>query len=267
MRGADSLVQHLRIAWQYARIGVIRKSQFKVEFWSQVLMDCCWYGAHVAVFEVLYSHVTDIAGWNREQFRVLLAFLFVSDAFMMIWLGRMWRFWRDVKDGRLDPFRVRPASTLFLYGFQEFSVEGCVNMAIALAYLTYAVARASVHVTVARVAMTLVAILLSWWVRTLILTLYAIVDLWMVGSDAGRFLQEMLHATADRPADVFGARLRTFLLYVIPVGALTQVPAALVLGRYGWGGGLLAVGWLVALGLAVFAAWNASFRRYESAMG
>ena len=42
--------------------------------------------------------------------RVLLGYLFVSDAFMMVWLGQMWRFGRDVKDGALDPVRVRPAS-------------------------------------------------------------------------------------------------------------------------------------------------------------
>ena len=32
--------------------------------------------------------------------------------------------------------------------------------------------------------------------------------------------------------DIFGPRLRLFLLFVIPVGALTQVPASIVLGRY-----------------------------------
>ncbi len=263
----SALAQHLRIAWQYARIGVIRKSQFQVEFWSQVIMDCCWYASHVAVFEVLYTHVDAIAGWDRNAFRVLLAFLFVSDAFMMIWLGQMWRFWRDLKDGRLDPFRVRPASTLFLYGFQQFSIEGCVNLLVALGYLGFAVMRARGEITFVVFVVMLAAIALSWWARTVIVTLYAVVDLWLLGSGASHFLHELLHATADRPADVFGARIRTFLLYVLPVGALTQVPAGMVLGRYSLLSALIASAWLVVLGLAVISAWNASFRRYESAMG
>lgn len=264
---SGALVQHLRIAAQLVRIGVRRKSQFRVEFWSQVLMDCCWYGAHVAVFEVLYSHVGDVAGWSREEFRVLLAFLFVSDAFMMIWLAQMWRFSRDLKDGKLDPFRVRPAAPLFLYAFQQFSVEGCVNMAIALAYLGFAIGRAIEHVTPGVVALTGLAILLSWWVRTIMVTVIGIVDLWMLGSDAGRFLHDVLHAASDRPVDIFGARIRAFLLYVIPVGALTSLPAGIVLGRHGPLESVLEVAWLVVLGFLVIAAWNASFRRYESAMG
>ena len=99
---------------QFARVGVVRKSQFRVEFWFQVIMDCLWYATHVGVFEVLYMHVSEIAGWDRDEFRVLLGYLFVSDAFMMVWLGQIWRFGRDLKDGELDPFRVRPAATLFL---------------------------------------------------------------------------------------------------------------------------------------------------------
>lgn len=264
---SGALVQHLRIAVQYARIGVIRKSQFRVEFWSQVLMDCCWYASHVAVFEVLYAHVGDVAGWSREHFRVLLGFLFVSDAFMMIWLGQMWRFWRDLKDGKLDPFRVRPGATLFLYGFQQFSVEGCVNMAVAMTYLAYGIARASATVTLGLVAVTVLAIAVSCWVRMILVTFYSLVDLWLLGSDAGQVVNEIVHATADRPADVFGPRIRAFLLYVLPVGALTQVPAGMVLGRYTALESAAAIGWLAALGLALFAAWNRSFRRYESAMG
>ncbi|MBK7976515.1 MAG: ABC-2 family transporter protein [Deltaproteobacteria bacterium] len=264
---ANAFVQHLRIAGQYARIGVIRKSQFRVEFWSQVVMDCCWYASHVAVFEVLYAHVDDIAGWNREQFRVLLGFLFVSDAFMMVWLGQMWRFWRDLKDGKLDSFRVRPGATLFLYGFQQFSVEGCVNMAVAMTYLAYGIGRACEHVTLGLVLVTLIAVAVSWWVRTILVTFYGLVDLWLLGSDAGQFVNEAIHAVADRPADVFGARVRTFLLYILPVGALTQVPAGMVLGRYTPLGAVVAVGWLGMLGVGMFAAWNRGFRRYESAMG
>ena len=67
--------------------------------------------------------------------------------------------------------------------------------------------------------------------------------------------------------DIFGRRLRAFLLYIVPVGALTQVPASMVLGRYSLLESLFATVWFVVLGLLVFAAWDRSFQRYESARG
>lgn len=258
--------QHLRILGQLARIGVLRKSQFTVEFWCQVVMDCLWYAAHVAVFEVLYVHTREIVGWKREDFRVLLGFLFVSDAFMMIWLGQLWRFGRDVKDGALDPYRVRPASTFVLYGFGQFSPEGCVNMAFALSYLVYGitVARPEAGLTTALIA--LAAIALSLWARVALAAWFALLDLRFVGSELGHFLRELLGAAHDRPFDLFGKRLRMFLLYVVPLGALTQIPASFVLGRYSLleAAGILA--WLAVVGALVIAAFGRALRRYESAM-
>lgn len=262
-----ALVQHLRIAAELARVGVVRKSQFKIEFWCQVVMDFLWYVSHVAVFEVLFLHAPDIAGWNREHFRVLLGFLFVSDAFMMIWLGQMWRLGRDLKDGKLDPYRVRPASTLLLYGFQQFSLEGCVNMSMALAYLIYGSSIALDGLSPPALLRIAVGIVLCCWVRVVIVTLFSILEFWLLGSDSARFVHELFHAATDRPVDIFGARMRRVLLFIVPIGALTQVPASIVLGRYSLLEGLLASLWLAALGCAVFAVWNRSFRRYESALG
>jgi len=259
--------QHLRIAAALARVGVVRKSQFKLEFWSQVIMDCFWYAAHVGVFEVLYSHSPEIGGWNREAFRVLLGYLFVSDAFMMIFLGQMWRFGRDLKDGKLDPYRARPASALFLYAFNQFSLEACLNMLVASAYLVYALVLAVPQISASTVLAALAAVALSFWVRFVLMALFSLAELVAVGADASRFLHDLLHASNDRPLDIFERRLRLFLIYIVPIGGLAHVPAAIALGRYSWQEGLFAVAWLLALGLLVFAAWTRGFRRYESAMG
>ena len=262
----NPIAHYAGIAWQFARVGVVRKSQLQAEFWFQVVMDCVWYGSHVAVFEVLFLHAPSIAGWAREDFRVLLAFLFVSDAFMMIWLGQMWRFGRDLKEGKLDPVRVRPGATFFLYAFQLFSLEGCLNMAIALGYLGYAIVLA-VPVTAGTVWLSVAAVLLCCWARTLVGVLFSLFEIHFVGSDATRLFQETLHATADRPLDIFGARVRAFLTYIVPMGALTPLPAGLVLRRYETVEACLIVAWVGALGVALLYAWHRSFRRYESAMG
>jgi ABC-type uncharacterized transport system permease subunit len=266
--GVASVVrQHSRILVQLARIGMRRKSQFTVEFWCQVLMDFCWYAAHIGVFEVLYVHTHEIAGWKREDFRVLIGFLFVSDAFMMIWLGQLWRFGRDVKDGALDPYRVRPASTFVLYGFGQFSPEGCVNMLMAFGYLLYAIAVAIPDAGLTTALVAACAVALSLWARIVLAALFALLDLRFVGSDFGQFLREGMGAIHDRPFDLFGRRTRLFLLYALPLGALTQVPASLVLGHYSPLEGTLCVLWFVEMGWLTIRAFTAGLSRYESAMG
>lgn len=266
MSVAAGVGRYLRIAGHVARIGVVRKSQFRVEFAAQVVMDCIWYAVHVAVFEILFLHADEIAGWAREDIRVLLGFLFVSDAFMMMWMGQYWRFGRDLKDGKLDPFRVRPASTLYLYMFQTFSIEAVLNMAIGLAYLLWALARAGRLLAPEVLILLPLTVVLACWARVVTLVGFSIGELWILNSDLSKLLDRMFAAATDRPLDIFSRRVQLMLLYIVPVGLMTHAPASIALGRTGPLGALLHVAWLLAFGLAVFAAWNRSLRRYESAM-
>lgn len=262
----ESSIRYLRIARQFARIGAIRKSQFRVEFVSQILMDTVWYASHVAVFEILMLHTTSLAGWSRTDLRVFLGFLFVSDAFLMMWLGKWWHFGRDLKDGNLDPVRVRPGSAIFLYFFQSFSLEACFNLAIALGYLCWGLSVAPQGGELVTWLVLPWAVALSFWGRVVLTVLFSIAEFHLLNSDLSHFGMECAMTPAERPLDIFAARVRQFLLFLVPVGALSHMPAAMVLGRYTPLEGLWCTLWMAALGLLVFRWWRRSFRRYESAL-
>ncbi|MEM7243926.1 MAG: ABC-2 family transporter protein [Acidobacteriota bacterium] len=268
MRGLLSTVRrYLTVAGQLARIGVRRKSQFRVEFFSQVVMDCFWYTIHVTVFEILLLHADDIAGWRHEDIRVFIGFLFVSDAFMMMWLGQQWRFGRDLKDGKLDPFRVRPVAPSFLYFFQQFSLEAVFNIIAAVGYLTYGLIRADLEWGPGRFLLIAWAIVIAFWARTVLTILFSILEFHLLNSDLARSLEHAFGATADRPLDIFARRVKLFLLHAVPMGFLSHWPAALVLGRREPWLALLDTTWMLLFGVLTFQAWKLSFRRYESAMG
>lgn len=256
--------RHLRILGQYARIGVIRKSQLRFEFLNQVVMDTLWYASHVAVFEVLFAHAPTLAGWRRDEVRVFLGFLFASDAFMMMWLGQAWQFGSDLKNGNIDSIRIRPASPIVQYFFKSFSLEAGANMTIALSYLGYALAHAgSPGLALARLPY---ALLLTWWSQVVLRVLFSIIEFYLLNSDLGEFLREMFMAVEDRPLEIFSRRVKLFFLFVVPIGAMAQVPASLVLGKTSMLHGLFYGAFLVAFGSATFRLWTWSLRRYESAM-
>lgn len=261
------LRQHRAIAREFIAIGLIRKSQFRVEFLMQVLMDTCWYAVHIATIEILFLHTESIAGWGPTELRVLVGFLFVSDAFMAVWLGQAWHFGRELKDGGLDTLRVRPASPVFLYFFQRFSLEGLTNMAMALGYLGYAVVTAGIPLGMGSVVLLVWAVLMSFWARTVVMVLVSTWEFFVLNSDIGSFFNEIINSPTDRPLDIFGRRTRTFLIYLLPIGMLSHVPAAMVLGRVSWGWSLLYTLWLLLMGWGVFGFWKRSFRHYESALG
>jgi ABC-2 type transport system permease protein len=262
-----ALLHHLRLAREFARVGVIRKSQFRVEFLTQVVMDTAWYLVHIATFEILFAHTDSIAGWTRSEVRVFLGFLFLSDAFWMIWLGQCWHFGRELKDGVLDSLRLRPGAPVFVYFFQRFSLEACINGAMALGWLLYALVDVPGALGIAGIAKLVWALALAFWARTALSVLFTIAEFRAVNSDLSNLAWEVSMTLADRPMDVFPLRMRQLLTSLIPVAGLSTLPAALVLGRISPFEGLLHSAWIFALGLGVFAWWRRSFRHYASALG
>jgi len=260
-------IRYLRLALQFVRIGVIRKSQFRVEFLSQVVMDTAWYAVHILTFEVLFEHTRSIAGWNSDDVRVFLGFLFVSDAFWMIWLGQCWHFGRELKDGKLDPLRVRPGSPIFLYFFQRFSLEASVNGVMAVSWLAYALTRIPGAYSLGGLALVAWGLAIACWCRVVLSVLFSIAEFFFVNSELSNVAWEVSLSMADRPSDVFPSRYKQFLTSLVPVAAVSTLPAALALHRISVLEGLAHTAWLALFGLVVFRLWRASFRRYESALG
>ncbi len=263
----SALARYARMALQFARVGVIRKSQFRVEFLTQVAMDAVWYLVHISTFEILFAHTDEIAGWRIDALRVFLGFLFVSDAFWMMWLGQSWHFGRDLKDGVLDTLRVRPGSPIFMYFFQRFSLEAALNAVMAWSWLFFALSRIDGAFSLGGLALLAWAVALTCWGRTVLSVMFSISEFYVMNSDLSNVAWEISMTMADRPTDVFPLRYRQFLTSIVPVAALSTLPAAMVLGRLSMWECVLHTAWIGVLGLGVFALWRKSFYRYQSALG
>lgn len=268
-----------RIAWGaavlrgYVRIGFVRKSQFRWEFLNQVLMDVCFYVSFVLTFDILYGLGADgarltLAGWDHASMRVYLGFAFVADALAMTFLGQQWHFGADLKNGHLDPFRVKPGPTAFLYFFQRFSPEGLTNLVIASSWLAYALwamgpgGPSGAQWFLLPVALTVVA-----FSQVFLTMAYNAVELWVLNSDLGHIASMLLSNLGERPLEVYPRTLTRVLLFVAPVGALAWYPSSLLLGRIDLA---MAAGYplvLAAFAWAVARIFRRGLRNYESAMG
>ncbi|MAE28078.1 MAG: hypothetical protein CMJ87_03710 [Planctomycetes bacterium] len=259
--------QRLAILRQFLRVGLVRKAQFRIDFLAQVVMDLCFYSVHIITFELLFGMGDGftIAGWDRAAVRVFLGFLFVADAFMMTWLSQGWFLPQDIKNGNLDPVRLRPAPSILVYFFQRFSPEGAVNFLCAFSYLGYGLTTCGP--LSADIIWTLpLALFLCIWAEVVVAVGLGALEFLFVNSDLSRFFIEMAQTASGKPLDIYKRRVRQFLILVLPVGVLAHVPAEIVLGRCHGLELLGQVTWQILLGLAVFALFRRSFKRYESAL-
>ncbi|MDG1050233.1 MAG: ABC-2 family transporter protein [Planctomycetota bacterium] len=272
-RAASALRWGLAVERQYIRIGFVRKSQFRVEFVNQVLMDLCFYAAFILTFEILYGlggeGTLTLGGWSHEEMRVYMGMVFVADGLFMTFLGQQWHFGQDLKDGNLDAFRVRPGSPAFLYFFQRFSPEGMTNLAFGLGWLIFALAGVMPElVDPADLAWALpAAVAVIAWSQVFLMLAYNVTEFWLLNSDVGHLVSMLVSNFGERPLEVYPGALARVLKFVVPVAGMAWYPASLVLGRLELG---FALGYplvLAAFALVVLGLFRRGMRRYESAMG
>ena len=283
-RGPSGLIDRLgwglRVLRGYARIGWVRKSQFRWEFVNQVLMDVLFYVSFVLTFKMLYGlgggsneGALSLGGWSYAEMKVYLGMTFVSDALMMTFMGQQWHFGADLKNGALDPFRVRPGPTAFLYFFQRFSPEGLTNLIIASGWLVYALSGiapggADAQVSFLHLAWTLpCAVVVIATCQVCMTIAYTLVELWVTNSDLGHLSSMIFNSLGERPLDVYPTGMRRFLTFIMPVAGTAWYPASLVLGKLS---PAMALGFpvvLVVFGWVVSRVFRRGLRRYDSAMG
>jgi len=269
MARSGAIPRGARVLAQYVRIGWIRKSQFRWEFFNQVLMDVVFYASFILTFEFIYGldEGLTLAGWTRPEVRVYLGMAFIADAIWMTFLGQQWHFGADLKDGKLDPFRVKPGSTAFLYFFQRFSPEGLTNLAIAGGWLVFALGGMASEPGAVQWWLLPAAVASIAWTQVVLAVAYSTTELYVLNSGVGHLFAHMLSSMAERPIDVYPPGIRRVLMFVVPLAGTCWYPASLVLGRLdlafaaGYPAVLLAFGWVTS---AVF---RRGLRRYESAMG
>ncbi len=260
-----------RVLRGYARIGWVRKSQFRWEFLSQVLMDGFFYLSFILTFKILYGldAGATLAGWSYAETKVFLGMAFIADAVMMTWLGQSWHFGGDLKNGNLDSFRVRPGPTAFLYFFQRFSPEGLTNFVIACAWMSYALMGVipdvvpGIHVAWALPC----AFLTIAWAQVFLMISYSLVELWVLNSDLGHLVSMFLSNLSERPLEIYPRLMMRMMIFVMPVAGVAWYPASLVLGRLDPAFAALYPLVLIAFAWLVMRGFRRGLRRYESAMG
>ncbi len=270
---ASALRWGLAVERQYVRIGFVRKSQFRVEFINQVLMDLCFYAAFILTFEILYglggTEALTLGGWTHEEMRVYMGMVFVADGLFMTFLGQQWHFGQDLKNGNLDSIRVRPGPTAFLYFFQRFSPEGLTNLLFGCGWLAFALAGVApelVEPLTLLWALPCAAVVIAWSQVFLMLS-YNVVEFWLLNSDVGHLVSMLVTSFGERPLEVYPGAVGRVLMFVLPVAGMAWYPASLVLGRLDPG---FALGYplvLIAFAVLVTRVFRRGLRRYESAMG
>ncbi len=263
------LISNLRHYAEVYRVQIknnfVREAVYRTNFLTAVSVDVIWIITEVILFSVIYSHVSTLGSWSREQVYFFLGIFFASDAlFTIFFQTNFWTFSDLVNRGELDILLTKPIHPLFLALSRSINLSAAFNifmgLGIVIRYASSAGFAGGWHwlnvgfwLMIGLVSAVQIRFIFSIWV------------FWTERSWAITRLYYQFFAFATKPDTIYPKGIRYLIMSAVPFAFIGSVPArALLFGlrpmEYLW----------VAFTLITFFIlnsflWHQGLRRYQSA--
>jgi ABC-2 type transport system permease protein len=189
----------------------------------------------IVFFEIIYSHVTSIAGWGKYEVFLLLGIytLLMSIIRATIRPGVSQLGWL-VRNGDLDGFLVKPISSQFMISFRGFDITRIFDMFLGFVLITYSLARLHIMPTPAQISMAsmhivcaLVIVYSMWYISLTLVIWTTVLGNWI------EFVPNIFYFS-QYPSSIYKGKLRLLFMTFVPIAVVVNLPAGLLLGKLSW---------------------------------
>jgi ABC-2 type transport system permease protein len=135
----------------------------------------------------------------------------------------------EVWSGRLDFTLIRPVNTQFLASFRKWRLFSLLDLALGVGVLLFAIARLGQVMTAGNLLAFLLALSAGVAILYAILLLFSALVFWSPGV-LFTWMFDGLFQMARYPLGMYPGWLRLVLTWIIPVGVITTLPAAALMG-------------------------------------
>lgn len=244
---------------------IVREFIYRSNTIALTVADLIWVVVEYAFFEVIYSNIGSINGWNREQTFFFLGIFISSDALFTTFFQRsFWNFPYLISQGDLDVLLTKPINAAVLATFKELNFSQLINLVLGFYIINHYGKAAGFDGGTAWFGV-LFWIFIGLITQYLMRFLFCIWSFWLDRGLTVSRLYYQFYALANKPDGLYPSAVRVLIKTALPFAFLGSVPA-LVLTHRG-------DGWEVALVFTVLAfyvlfltfIWKRGLRKYQSA--
>jgi ABC-2 type transport system permease protein len=260
-------MHYLRLIGQFARASAQDELAYRANFLISLLHSLLNLGTGVLGIVVLFEQVETILGWDLPSALALLGVYLTVSALRGLFIGPSLEALAgmdgEVWTGQLDFTLLRPVDVQFLASFRHWRPFALIDLILGLGVLGTALVQLGQMLTLARMAVFVVALTAGVTILYALLLAFAGLVFWSPGF-LFTWIFDSFFQMARYPVGLYPGWLRLVLTWVVPVGVMTTVPAQALTGSLSAG----TLTGVVALALALLVGASAVFRfglrRYAS---
>lgn len=255
------------------RAAVAGQASYRVSFGMDLLGTALGVGLDFVELFAVFSQVPALGGFSFAEAVLVFGLASIGFASADMLVGQVDRVVEHVRAGTLDVLMLRPLSVFGQVAVSDLQLRRLGRVAVSVVLLAVALGRVEVDWTPARVAILVVAPVVSTVVFGALFVVAGAVSFWLVdGTEVGNAFTYGSAYLSQWPVGVLGPVLSRFFTFVIPAAFTGYLPALAILGRddpsglpgwLPWASPLAAVLAAAAAGLV----WTRGVRHYTGAGG
>jgi ABC-2 type transport system permease protein len=240
------------------------RTNFLISFFHSLLN----FGTGILGLVVVFDQVETVRGWDfASTLAVLGVYLTVGALRGLVFgpsLESLAGMEGEVWSGRLDFTLMRPVNFQFLASLRQWRVFALFDLMLGLGMLGVAIIQLGSVVTAGHLFAFVVLLFASLTVLYAILLIFAGLTFWSPGF-LFTWVFDSVFQMARYPAGLYPGWLRLVLVWVIPVGFITSIPAQSLTGDVGTVTLIASLGLAAGSFLGASILFRAGVRRYASA--
>jgi len=266
-------VQSLRIMWRITLLNFRAQLEYRTEFLLMIAIGAIWQVSVIVFATVLLARFTGMGGWDSSEVLLIPATRMLAHAFFVLFLGRVHGAGRQIQEGRIDTYLLRPMPVHRQLQLAFFPTNAIGDLTVAVGLMIGALSRSELDWTPGRIGYLAAAVVGGLFLEAALFTAVASASLRFPAADYWSYwLEELLGTFGSYPLNVLPRAVGGFLTYGLPLAFVAYFPVAVLTGH---GHGTGAPYWLAAasplLGVLAYLGarllWRWSLRHYSGING
>lgn len=262
------MVDDVRLYVRLVRSRVRSQLQYPWGFVSDALGAMLVGALDLVALLILFSNVPTMAGWSALQVCVLFGVAQTSFALADLVVGHLDSLPGELRTGTFDMVLLQPRSSLLLVIASDFSLRRIGQVVLSLGVLVVAWQRLGLPIGPGTVVLLTATITAGTLIFCAIWVIGAASTFWTV--DTMEITNSLTYGgrqLTSYPIGIYGAWLRRFILFVVPLGCVAYFPVRHLVGQEPSDAAavLRVSGVPAAIGLGIIAGvvWRAAVRTYR----
>lgn len=258
--------RYFKILFVYYKAWIMRDLEFRASLISMLAANFAWTNFTLVSILLINKNITRFGSWGLNELLILTGSWMLINFLMYTFVySNIKRLMRDIFNGNLDFFLLKPIDNQFVVTIQRFNIGAFVSLFEGVIILIYAFIKGGYSFNLMFLVGFLLLIIFgaliyySFWIFT------AAINIFSPLADNLFYIVPEINYISKYPAEAFPQVMVFIFITIIPTLLITVLPAKMLMGQLPLNQFVYGIIISVIFFIASRKFWNWSLKHYTSA--